>query len=376
MPIKYFKLIFFALIFVSPLAQADLWLAKNSWNSVWEKKYESWISSSIKEDFFIKGKLATDCADAVIALRTIFARDNQLPISFHLNDGTIFTQSSTKKWNSDDSKLNWSDDTQFKKYLEFLLNNTNSSTLIKDAYPISINSQSVRPGVFFIHDFDKSRHVDIVYKVDWSGRTLPLTMLSSTVPAAVRELTTYPFYFTTFPKKNKSGFMKFRWPNQLEFNFESNEQFDLINHYPKQSFDSVVAERILSFPLKGDVKIHQLFYSLIEKVNERKKIAETGFIQCHKLKCPLNSSDYYNYSTPARDGNIGYMIFLIDEILNTEGYGEDALSINTIYQEYLALKIPITSEKSMTLLDIISIWKTNQYSSDPNDTLNMRWGIQ
>ncbi len=375
MSIKRFLLTFFSFILFSSVIYADVWPVNNSWNSSWEKKYETWISESVKEDFFIKGKIATDCADSVIALRTIFARDNQLPIAFHLSDGSVLTQASEKKENSPDAKKNWSDDRQFVKYLIFLLKNTSSSSLIKDAYPISLSSHSIRPGVFFIHDYVESRHVDIVHKIDWSGRTLPLTMLSSTVPAEIRELTSYPFYFTSFPIKNKSGFMRFRWPNQTQTDFFSNEQYDLENQYAKQSFDSVVAKRILGFPLKADVKIHQLFSSLIEKLNSRIKIVEAGHQHCHIDECQKGSSSYYNYSTPARDGNIGYMIFLIEEIVNNEGFGEDSSTISLIHQEYLASEIRITADRSLSLRDVISVWKDNQYSSNPNDAIHIRWGF-
>ena len=49
------------------------------WTIEEERRFEKWVEETITEDFFISYKTPTDCADAVYAIRWIYARIAHLP---------------------------------------------------------------------------------------------------------------------------------------------------------------------------------------------------------------------------------------------------------------------------------------------------------
>ncbi len=372
-------------MFILPLvANAQMWTTKNNWNESWEKQYEFWILNDVKDNIFITGNIATDCADAVIALRLIFSREHQLPFYFNLSDGKVATNLSKTEFGTSDLSLKWFDDIRFKKFLKDVLTKSSSKTLLHNSYSVGINNKSLRAGAFFIHDYENSRHVEIVSKVDWSGRSQVLTMMSSTVPAEVRTLRTYPFYYSTYPNINKSGFMKFKWAYETNDQQKivqldkmpdySNEQYEMKSNY--KSFDAAISFKILGYEIKNDVKIHELFEALLLKINQRVLLVNQGYEACRVSKCAEGSDRYYDYSTPSRDGSIGYTVLLIDQIINSEIADGSYEAVSAIYQTYLSMDVKISNNQSLRLYDILSLWKSGQYSSNPNDSIQKRWGQQ
>jgi hypothetical protein len=51
----------------------------NRWTVEEEYRFGKWVDENITEDFFIRYKTPTDCADAVYAIRWIYARIARLP---------------------------------------------------------------------------------------------------------------------------------------------------------------------------------------------------------------------------------------------------------------------------------------------------------
>src|SRR4030042_3839831 len=57
------------------------------WTVEEECRFEKWVEETMTEDFFIRYKIPTDCADAVYAIRWIYARIAHLPAAATTRDG-------------------------------------------------------------------------------------------------------------------------------------------------------------------------------------------------------------------------------------------------------------------------------------------------
>jgi len=57
------------------------------WTVEEERGFEKWVEETITEDFFIRYQIPTDCADAVYAIRWIYARINHLPAAATTREG-------------------------------------------------------------------------------------------------------------------------------------------------------------------------------------------------------------------------------------------------------------------------------------------------
>src|SRR4030043_721165 len=65
------------------------------WTVEEEHRFGKWVDETITEDFFIRSKIPTDCADAVYAIRGIYARINHLPAAVTTKDGRLIGHWST-----------------------------------------------------------------------------------------------------------------------------------------------------------------------------------------------------------------------------------------------------------------------------------------
>src|SRR4030043_2489082 len=65
------------------------------WTVEEEHRFEKWVDETMAEDFFIRYKIPTDCADAVYAIRWIYARINHFPAAVTTKDGRLIGHWST-----------------------------------------------------------------------------------------------------------------------------------------------------------------------------------------------------------------------------------------------------------------------------------------
>lgn len=146
-----------ATVAVAPNAQAAVWEPQNSWSPVWEKSYQEWVKTQWTKDFFTKPgpyqNMVLDCADAVYAMRYIFAANNSLP--YAINDpsggrGTI-SQSATRfdKLAPEKRKV------AFLKYINGIVS---TQSLVRDSYPLATNRDAIHAGVFLRTVQDRITH--------------------------------------------------------------------------------------------------------------------------------------------------------------------------------------------------------------------------
>lgn len=196
-------------------SEAAVWTTRAQWSEQKEKEFAKFINE-LPLDFFSRpgtpySGIATDCADAAYVLRTIFAYENGLPVDFE-NWEKKDLSNTTSNYDHLEAGL-----PRLKKFMSDLRWSTDTSTLLRETYPIAINRDSVRPGSMFLHMPKKgegpkvyaSAHVFYIQNVSASGL---VTYISSTVPVAVRNLNARNGYVFT-PFNVNSGYRAWKWPN-------------------------------------------------------------------------------------------------------------------------------------------------------------------
>ena len=383
------NLFFLFLILTQALtAQAYIWKAQNTWDESWEKKYSEWISSEVTPQFFIQNNISTDCADAVISLRWIFSRINSLPAAS--TTGSSLTSNLSGQWDNLSTQVDWKKDLRFQAALKEINSSTDTKSLYKDLYPIKLNTQFLAPGAIYINATQSSGHAEWVAKNSFDGINNPIVFYSSTVPKQVRETLVYPFMKTKWPEKNAHSFMRFRWAIQSATSVQlkamtdmpgySTEQFDLAAQYSgTYDFDDFVTARLIGQPLDGLRKLQNLVSYLAQRIENRVPVVEAGFKACQK-GCAPESSLFYSHSTYSRDYAIQFLIIGITELIYSDKYVhnvDDQLAGQMVLR-WSQLQNDIVIDlgfKQVALGILVNNWNQSLISSDPNKSVNQRWGF-
>lgn len=365
---------------------SNIWEAKNRWNMDWEYKYAQWLESEVAVDFYAKRKISTDCADALVGLRWIFARINSLPVANTLADsGNLFGQySMNKKWNKLSKADNWYEDEVFMAALSYVMDLSSTRTVIQDGYPIKLTSDSLIAGTYFITLNDHGGHAKIVSKTNYSNPTeLPVYTYASTSPRAIRNLALEVMVDQEWPTKGIKELLAFRWPvvnkddewvltpsnahpnySVEEFDVSLREQFPAFISYvlfkTKGSFDPINLVKV------GVEDIKRYIQQRIEVVN-------SGYDYCSKNKCPTNSEAYDEWSTPSRDAKLLKKYIDIDNLVSAFEYLSPGLT--EFWLSQLRDNSVTIEGINLKLSSIRYLFENNFYSIDPNISPKDRWGI-
>ncbi len=391
-------------------AHAAVWTASNSWDQGWEDKYSEWVKTSFNEDIFVKGQykgISTDCADAVYTSRAIFAFENRLPfVILDPSGGDSKISNKMSRWDGD------SEGNKFREFVDYVNEMTDTKSLPRDTYPVAISREFVRAGAiwsrpriaqknffsFLFHTTIKEDpgHAELVKDVTETGA---IQLIGSTVPAAVRPLiSTSSLVF--MPVETTTGLRKWIQPSGYEQKPEqlpgySMEQFKMgvpevtatygknnaesVSSTPQRNIDTWSKEIQTRLQLRAEDKdealqrygtnlcnLVQARVDVIRKA-EQARIALNG--QC------MNADDYDSYSTPSRDKRI---VATIDQMVSVGGGfsfipGGRLEKVKKFMQN--CPPVQITAEKSLSLGDIASAYNSSKVSSNPNDSLEARWGL-
>ena len=292
-----------------------LWRAEQEWNNEWEAEFGLWATTTLTPQLMVEIQQPTDCADVAYLLRWAFARIHKLPMAVRLaGSNQLFTNETLLP---DWAKLpvndqNWRTDQRFRAAMNYLLRNTYTHTLMKDSYPVAINTHDLTPGTYHLELHGESGHTMLVDSVNRPGQ-MPITLLYSTVPARVRQLIPTFYMNQEVPTLFKSGFYKLRWALQSASRIQllaaksipgySEEQFQLANQNAAASSNPHflnVFKKInpqFSFQLMLD----KSWQELQERVQDRIKIVEEGYNYCLEHDCRPGSQGDEDWSTPSRD---------------------------------------------------------------------------
>ena len=346
------------------------------WTIKEERQFEKWVEENITEDFFIRYRIPTDCADAVYAIRWIYTRINHLPAAATTKEGKLIGHWSTD-WKHLPTHPEWDQDERFRAALLYLLPKTWTGTLPLDTYPVRISPDSITPGTLFLMT---ESHTGVIGKIFFDGSTAhPLQTWESALPVKVQKLSSKYFFMGTPQIKNGSGLVKFRWPVSengewkylpaKEHPFYSEEQYASGFCKGYADFVEAVARRIDPVNYAPMEKLVKVMGTTTRLLKERVPIVLEAYQGCLNGGCPEGSEWWELHTTAGRDETIVLLMDHLSQIIES-----NHLNRETVKKMMEAIPIEISKNRSITFYQIFQsyLW----LSPDPEDSIEARWGLK
>jgi hypothetical protein len=405
-------LIFISVLVSAQLSQANVWQTTRQWDQRAESEYADWVRTQWSEGVFIlptspyRG-IETDCAHATYAMRIIFAFEHGLPIQFlnHNVGGRAVISNEMKNWDGlKDANA------KIRGFLGYVFGNTSTRTLGLDTYPVAVTAETINAGTIYV---DPGNHS--VQVIDLTPQGVPVIQFS-TVPSSVRFLTRligFPEMIPGQAKTNRDdGFRRFKTPEQIYLPVQkipgySLEQFSLAsdalgdwNEYTK-IFSAKLA-RVQSTP---NDRATNMIQNICQAARDRVKAVRDGIIvsarnRDRNLSC-MDGGDYYNTSTPDRDKVLREYFVQLQKLSVEQDFmtspknnyyhrfadfivGNDSRDPNRESQfakesdqncdlSKMGIGGPL---RSLLLPELYQLSIANKLISDPNATLEQRWGLE
>lgn len=346
------------------------------WTVEEERLFEKWVEETITEDFFIRYNIPTDCADAVYAIRWIYARIARLPAAATTKDGEWIGHWSTN-WKHFPTHPEWHQDRRFRAALFYLFPRTWTGTLPSDTYPVRITPDSIRPGTLFL---ETESHTGMISRVFYDGsHPHPLQTWESALPVKIQKLSPKYFFSGKPDAKTGSGLVKFRWPifengawkylPVKEHPFYSEEQYLPAFYKGGVDFVEAVAMRIDPNSYSPEEKFIKVLGALKQDLKDRIPIVLEGYQQCQNQPCAEGTEGWELYHTSGRDGKIVSLIDHLSRIIETNHL--DSLDIKKRME---AISIAISENRTISLYEVYQnhLW----FSPHPSDSIEARWGLK
>jgi hypothetical protein len=356
----------------------SLWAVTQQWDWNWELKYADWVKTVLHPRWWKENGIATDCADVVYSARWIFARNNGLPMANHLITGHVFSHESVRPdWEGLPTASDWQNDQLFLAALDYLLSQAFTHTLWRDSYPVAINMASIMPGGYHLYIDQESGHTQFIYQVGRTASSLPLLTLNSTVPRELRDLMEWVF-FESYADINSRGFVRMRWPLFQNGNVRfvdptamphfSNEQFDA--NFVSGGRDTFWREVYHRINPRADFDLiaQRVVQQVVDQFKARVPVVDRGYQECSLSPCLPGTQRYDTWSTPSRDRRIGESIAIFDSL-------SSMITSWSAVRRIMQTPILVWDGYQYNGSDFMTNWRTSQFTSDPNDTPSMRWGI-
>jgi hypothetical protein len=346
------------------------------WTVEEEQRFAKWVEETVTEDFFIRHKIPTDCADAVYAIRWIYARMAHLPAAATTREGKLIGHWSTD-WKHLPTHAEWERDERFRAALLYLLPKTWTGTLPLDTYPVRVAPDSVTPGTLFLVT---ESHTGIIARVVCDGsQAHPVQTWESALPVKIQKLSLRYFFSTKPDAKGRSGLVKFRWPISKNGDwaylpvekhpFYSEEQYAPDFCENSADFVETVGRRIDPTNYAPMEKVVKVMGTILQWVKERVPIVLAGFEQCRNGDCPEASELWETHSTAGRDGIIVSLMDHLSQIIESNGLDQEMAR-----QMMEAISIHISENRSVSLYHIYQnrLWLSHR----PDDSIDARWGLK
>jgi hypothetical protein len=355
----------------------QLWeVGDRRWTIEEERQFERWVEQNVTEDFFIRYRIPTDCADAVYAIRWIYARAAHLPAAATTKEGKLIGHWSTD-WKHLPTHPDWDQDERFRAALLSLFPKTWTGTLPFDTYPVRISPDSVTPGTLFLVT---ESHTGIIGHVVLDGSYVhPLQTWESALPAKVRKLTSRYLFMPKPDSKAGSGLVKFRWPVPengewkylpvKEHPFYSEEQYTPGFSKGYTDFAEAAAKRIDPTTYSAMEKLTRVMGRITRLINERAPIVLEGYRECHNGGCPEGSEWWEVQSTVGRDETIIILMDHLSQIIESSH-----LDREMVKKMMEAVSIDVSKDRSVTFSHLYQsyLW----LSPHPEDSIEARWGLK
>lgn len=363
-----------------------LWTANNQWSEAWETKYAEWLQSTITEDFYVRYNISTDCADAVIGYRWIFARIYSLPVANTVSDtGLLFGHFSMRKqWEKLPTAYNWNEDKLFLAALNYVMDMTSTRTVMNtDGFPVSITKKGLQAGTFIVtqsYGIGHLRQITQNYYDDPSS--LPIFTFSATAPREVRPLYKEAFIDQAWPVKKEREIMAFRWPvisrNTWVLTPKEND-----SRYSQEQFNVSLQDQYHSFLLFVLSRVHPAYNpnslvttgitDIVNYTNMRIEIVRDGYAYCRNHDCRPGTQAWEDWSTPSRDAK--YLIKFGDIEDLVESLDPTFPGLFNSWIDSLNSTVLDVEGYQLSLNKLRTLFERKLPSSNPSDPILKRWGL-
>lgn len=354
--------------FAPQTVKGVLWTTTQSWTEEWEQKYAKWIEDEVDTEFFVRYKVATDCADVAYSLRWIFARMHGLPAAANLGASNVLLTNETVRanWGSLPTAKNWYEDRRFLTALNYLLDLTYTHTLWGDSFPVALNKQALLSGSYHLGLGTESGHTQVIHWMD-SQSGVPFLTLNSTVPRKVRSLSD-SMLFAQAAKDKKNAILRFRWAVKSSSGIFLKKPSEMpgfsLEQYsfnPQSDYTIALFEKLGYTGGREGIRDY-LYKDILAQFKSRVDIVREGRQQCQNGGCAPGTPAWEEWSTPSRDSRIKGKI----ASLNAVGTQADAAILSEV--------ILTIDQTPWTFKSLLYNWKFDEYNSDPQVSESDRWG--
>ena len=393
-------LIAFSVLLVVFPSQAMVWKTVNTWDDVWEKRYQHWVKNNWTEEFFmderkpIYYKYSHDCADAVYAMRLIFAYEYKLPFVIHnpAKPGKTISNGMTR-WDK------YSQGKRVRKFLDYVADMTSTKSLAFDTYPIALDD--IKPGDLYaapgVHSYQ------IVNVTEYGVAEV----MSSTTPKAPRfldRIPSFPFYVPEDFKRKSDGYRRFIQPQNIRLPIKkqpgySDEQYTIAKavRYNYVRFTDIIASALGKKKEKADQKTLRLMIALCMYANDRAVYVYDALWHLQEMqkkgrRC-MNRREYDNFSTPSRDRRLKSFFNAVknhyEKNARYNHWTQPQRWAKTLFavkpprpkdvkelNEFCKVQMSLGEKYFMPLRELRQNLSAGRVISDPHAPLEFRWGAQ
>jgi len=301
----------------SSMAKAEVWTAKNNWNDRWEQGFSEWVANNWTSDFFSRSALPNgqsnpyygfraDCADAVYAMRLVYAYENKLPFAFQdptTSRGKIISNKMSR-WDKYANELQ-----RLKKFLTYTFDMVSTASLPYDTYPVAVNREAIRSGAI-IRTTNVNHHSWTIKEVQAIG--IPHLVFNSMVGATsgfeMQERVSWPnpiwIFEGDFSPQSEAGFRYWRPISFIgrpawEVPGYSEEQFSI----PLDQWQQTIQKKLALREETEDQLLRRLAQTACESAKTRVTAVNDGikYLRSMPPNTCMDAATYDTYSTPNRD---------------------------------------------------------------------------
>ncbi|MEE9327125.1 MAG: hypothetical protein V3U71_07490 [Cocleimonas sp.] len=377
-----------------------VWKSENTWDAVWEKRYQHWVKNNWTEEFFMNEKkpiyykFSHDCADAVYAMRLIFAYEYKLPFVIHnpSRRGKMISNGKTR-WDK------YPQEKRVRKFMDYIADMTSTRTLARDTFPVALDD--IKPG-----DIYAAPNVH-AYQVVNITETGVAEVMSSTTPKAPRfldRIPSFPFYVPEDTKRKTDGYRRFIQPQNIRVSLKkqpgyNDEQFKIaaaVDHdYVR--FTDIIASALGTKKEEADAKTLRLLISMCMYANDRAVFVYDALYKLQEMKkkgrkC-MTRTEYNNYSTPSRDRRLkAFFNAVKSHYENNKKYKhwtQPQRWAKTLFSttnprpaeiaelnKFCQVQMSLGEEYYIPLRELRRNLSSGKVISDPHAPLEYRWGAQ
>lgn len=400
-------LLIFTFSFFAFSTQAAVWNDTREWNQAYEEEFARWMgSNAVYERMFLDSRspyagIRADCADAVYALRAIFAFEHSLPFAINNPSGSRGSNSTIhnglNKWDHYGSSQK-----KLVAMINTIAQSVGSENLTRfDTYPIKL--KNITAGGIFSYKIQAQfgkfiRHVYNIKNINPVGTFDTIYSTQAIADKGLPMTRRRDKEFINIPQ-DPWGFRKFKWPQHVTLGahnlpavYESStEQYELAQRLGKNGFFRLVKRTVATTSETPSQQLQRAFNNTCEESVARIEYVDQALAHLRATgnRC-MNYQEFDTYSTPSRDATLLETFKKFQAVYLELRNAGDLSRANT---EIVAAAEAIFAGRGMDLRDLRSMCAVNYrpgvsidlgtlwrrlnagaLSSHPNDIVELRWG--